>query len=76
MTAEGPVVVTMRTGVGRPRVKVTVAMDCVHIPYQRQKIVDAIRLSQNKQDYLYKVVRPYLSDTNKDATCPCPETQL
>ncbi|KAH3751641.1 hypothetical protein DPMN_186209 [Dreissena polymorpha] len=66
----------MRTGVGCPRVKVTVDMDGVHIPYQRPQIVDAIRLIQNKQDYLYKSVRTYLSDTNKDATCPCPETQL
>ncbi|KAH3892686.1 hypothetical protein DPMN_016811 [Dreissena polymorpha] len=39
MKTEEPGVVTMRTGVGCPEVKVTVAMNCDHIPYQRQQIV-------------------------------------
>ncbi|KAH3876211.1 hypothetical protein DPMN_000048 [Dreissena polymorpha] len=74
MKTEDLGMVTMRTGVGCPEVKVSVAIDGVHIPYQRPQIVDFIRLSRNRQDYLYKVVRPYLSDAINDATCPCPET--
>ena len=74
MTTEEPGVVTMRTRVGCPEVKVTVTMDGVHIPYQQLQIVEAKGLSRNRQEYLYKVVRPYLSDANKDATCRCPET--
>ncbi|KAH3785431.1 hypothetical protein DPMN_163521 [Dreissena polymorpha] len=76
MTMEEPCVVTMRTGVGCPEVKVTVAMYDVHIPYQRQQIIEVNGLSRNRQEYLYKVFRPYLSDANKDVTCPCPETYL
>ncbi|KAH3739019.1 hypothetical protein DPMN_045663 [Dreissena polymorpha] len=40
MTTEEPGVATMRTGVGCQEVKVPVAMDGVHIPYQRPQIVD------------------------------------
>ncbi|KAH3874846.1 hypothetical protein DPMN_038100 [Dreissena polymorpha] len=64
----------MRTGVGCPEVKVTVIMDCDHIPYQQSQIVEAKGHSRNRQEYLYKDVRPFLSDANKVATCPCPET--
>ncbi|KAH3868568.1 hypothetical protein DPMN_031717 [Dreissena polymorpha] len=51
MTMEEPGVVTMRTGVGCPEVKVTVAMDCDHISYQRPQIVDAKGLSRKRQTY-------------------------
>ncbi|KAH3799446.1 hypothetical protein DPMN_153054 [Dreissena polymorpha] len=47
MTTEEPGMVTMRTGNGCPEVKVTVAMDCDHIPYQRPQIVEANGLSRN-----------------------------
>ncbi|KAH3847298.1 hypothetical protein DPMN_089618 [Dreissena polymorpha] len=74
MTTEEPGVVTMRKGVGCPELKVTVAMDGDHILYQQSQIVEAKGLSRNRQVYLYKVVRPYLSDAYKDAACPFPET--
>ncbi|KAH3730543.1 hypothetical protein DPMN_056533 [Dreissena polymorpha] len=40
-TTEEPGVVTMRTGVGCPEVKIIVAMGGVHIPYHRPQIVEA-----------------------------------
>ncbi|KAH3788290.1 hypothetical protein DPMN_166426 [Dreissena polymorpha] len=52
MTTEEPGVVTMRTEVGCPEVKVTEAMDDVHIPYQRPQILERKGLSINRQEYL------------------------
>ncbi|KAH3771030.1 hypothetical protein DPMN_172330 [Dreissena polymorpha] len=45
---EEPGVVTLLTGVGCPEVKVTVAMNCDHIPYQRPQIVEG-----KGQEYMY-----------------------
>ncbi len=55
MKTEEPGVVTMLTGVGCLEVKVTVAMNCDHIPYQRPQIVEGKGLSRNRQENLYNL---------------------
>lgn len=74
LSAQKPGVVVVRTSSDSEEIEVQVLRPRAQFPASLPPVLPAGGLSRQRQEYLYKNVRPYVRPSFQDITCPATAT--
>ena len=72
VSADKPGIVTAKTASDAPEVEIPVLRPRARFPDGMPPVIPAAGLSGQRQQYLYKSVRPFVRKQYQDVTCPPP----